>query len=100
MLVIGDGVIPVSGDIVLDFGFGVTTGDNVGSSLVGVGGHVFTNFHSYGDLISLGSVGSGFGSARNMRLRRSSVQYRSSGVGHRESSSLFVRAAGSTQTAC
>ena len=81
-------------------GFGVVTGDNVGSSFIGVEGQVFTDLRSYGDLISLGSVGSGVGSVRNMRFRRSSLQYWSSGVDRRDSSSLFVRAAGSTRTAC
>ena len=90
----------VGSGIVNDFGFGVTAEDNAGSSLVGVGGLVFTNFRSYGDSIGLGLVGSGFGSARNIRLRRSSVQYRSSDVSRRDSSSLLIRAAGSTRTAC
>ena len=90
----------VGSGIVIDFVFGVVAEDSVGSSLVGVGGRVFTNFRSYGDSINLGLVGSGFGSARNMRLRRSSVQYRSSGVSRRGSSSPFVRAAGSIRTAC
>ena len=81
-------------------GLGVVTGDSVGSSFTGVEGRVFMNLCSYGDLIGLGSVGSGVGSARNMRFRRSSLQYRSSGVDRRDSSSLFVKAAGSTQTTC
>ena len=81
-------------------GFGVVAGGCVGSSFIGVEGRVFTNLRSYGDLIGLGSVGSGVGSARNMRFRRSSLQYRSSGVDRRGSSSLFIRAAGSTRTAC
>ena len=93
-------MISVGNGIVSGFDFGVVAEDNVGSSLVGVGGRVCTNFRSYGDSIGLGLVGSGFGSARNMRLRRSSVQYRSSGVSRREPSSLFIRAAGSTRTAC
>jgi hypothetical protein len=97
---VGGGAIPVSGDIILDFSFRVTAEGSAGSLFVGVGVCVFTNFCSYGDSISLGSVSSGFGSARNMRLRRSLVQYQSSGVGRRESFSLFVRAAGSTRTAC
>ena len=71
-------------------------GDGTGSSFVGVEGRVFTNLRSYGDLIGLGSLGSGVGSARNMRFRRSSFQYRSSGVDRRDSSSLFIKAAGST----
>ena len=99
LLTVG-GVTPVDSDFVIDFGFGVTAEDSVGLPLVGVGGRVFTNFRSYGDSVSLGLVGSGFGSARNMRLRRSSVQYRLSGVSRHDSSSLFIRAAGSTRTAC
>ena len=75
-------------------------GNGLGLSFVGVEGRVFTNLRSYGDSIGLGSVGSGFGSARNMRFRRSLVQYWSSGVDRRDLSSLFIRAAGSTQTAC
>ena len=90
----------IVGGVVFDFGFGVFVEGSVGSSLIGVGGRVFTNFRSYGDSISLGLVGSGFGSARNMRFRRSSVQYWSSGVDRRGSSPLFVRAAGSSRTAC
>ena len=78
----------VSSGIVSDLGFGVVAEDNAGSSLVGVVGRVFTNFCSYGDSIGLGLVGSGFGLARNMRLRQSSVQYRSSGVSRRDSSSV------------
>ena len=93
-------VTSVGSGIVSDFGFGVIAEDNTDSSLVGVGGRVFTNFRSYGDSIGLSLVGSGFGSARNMRLRRSSVQYRSSGVSRRDSSPLCIRAAGSTRTAC
>ena len=93
-------VTSVGSGIVSDFGFGVVVEDNAGFSLVGVGGRVFMNFCSYGDSIVLGLVSSGFGSARNMRFRRSSVQYRSSGVGRRDSSSLFIRAAGSTRTVC
>ena len=100
LLTVEGGVTPVGSGIVIDFVFGVVAEDSVGSSLLGVGGRVFTNFRSYGDSVSLGLVGSGFGSARNMRLRRSSVQYRSSGVSRRDSSSLLIRAAGSTRTAC
>ena len=81
-------------------GFGIVTGDSVGLSFIGVGGQVFTNLRSYGDLIGLGSVGLGVGSARNMRFRRSLLQYRSSGVDCRNSSSLFISAAGSIRTAC
>ena len=93
-------MVSVGSGIVIDFGFRVAAEDSAGSSLVGVGGRLFTNFRSYGDSIGLGLVGSGFGSARNIRLRRSSVQYRSSGVSRRGSSSLFVKAAGSIRTAC
>ena len=100
LLAVGSGVASVSGGVVVDFGFGVTAEDSIGFSLIGDEGRVFTNFRSYDDSIRLGSVGSGFGSARNMRLRWSSVQYRSSGVDRRGSSSPFVRAAGSTRTAC
>ena len=82
------------------FGLGVTAEDSVGSSFTGVDGRVFTNLRSYGDSTDLGSVGSGFGSARNMRFRRSSFQYRSNGVDHRDLSSLSIKAAGSTRTAC
>ena len=100
LLTVGSGVVSVGGGVVVDFGFGVTVGDSVGSSLIGDEGRVFTNFRLYDDLIRLGSAGSGFGSARNMRFRQSSVQYRSNGVDRCGSSSLFVRTAGSTQTAC
>jgi hypothetical protein len=98
LLTIG-GAASVDSDVVIDFSFGVIIENCVGSSLVGVGGRILTNFRSYGDSIDLGLVGSGFGSARNMRLRRSSVQYRSSGVSRCDSSLLFIRAAGSTQIA-
>ena len=100
LLTVEGGMTLVGSGIVIDFGFGFVAEDSAGSSLVVVGGRVFTNFRSYGDSIGLGWVSLGFGSARNMRLRRSSVQYRSSGVSRRGSSSLFVRAAGSTRTAC
>ena len=83
-----------------DPNFGIIAVVIMDSSSMGVDGRVFTNFRSYGDSVSLGLVSSGVGSVRNMRLRRSSVQYQSSGVDHRGSSSLFVRAAGSLQTAC
>ena len=99
LLSVGGAVLVDSG-VAIDFSSGVAIEDNVGPPLVGVGGRVFTNFCSYGDSINLGLVGSGFGSARNMRFRRSSVQYWSSGVSRRGPSSLFVRAAGSTRTAC
>ena len=79
-------------------GFGVVAGDNLGSFFIGVVGHVITNLRSYGDSVSLGLVGSGVGSAQNMRLHQSSVQYRSSGMDRRGSSSLFLTAAGSTRT--
>ena len=81
-------------------GFGVVPGDNIGSFVIGIVGCIVTNLCSYGDSVNLGLVGSGFGSARNMRLRRSSVQCRSNGVGHRTSPSLLISAAGSTRTTC
>ena len=84
----------------LGSGFGVTAGDNIGSSFIGVVGRVVTNLRSYGDSVGRGSVGSGVGSVRNMHLHRSSVQYRSRGVDRRGSSSLFIRVAGSTRTTC
>ena len=93
-------MVSVGGGNVLDSGFGVTVGDSVGSSFIGVGGRVFTNFRLYGDSICRGSVGLGVGSARNMRRHWSSVQYRSSGVDRRGSSSLIISAAGSSRTAC
>ena len=95
-----DGVTLVDSDVVIGLGSGAVMEDGLGSLLVGVGGRIFTNFRSYGDSVNLGLVGSGFGSARNMRLRRSSVQYRSSGVNRRDSFSLLIRAAGSTRTTC
>ena len=84
----------------LGSGFRVIAGDSIGLSFIGVVGRVVTNLRSYGDSVGRGSVNSGVGSARNMRLRRSSVQYRSSGVDHLGSSSLFIRVAGSTRTTC
>ena len=100
LLTVESGVASVGGGVVVGFGFGVTAEDSIGSSFIGDEGRVFTNFRSYDDLICLGSVGSGFGSARNMRFRRSLVQYWSSGVDRSGSSSFPVRAAGSTRTAC
>ena len=100
LLVVGGGVASVGGGIVFDLGLGVIAEDNACSLPTGVGGRVFTNFRSYGDSISLGLVSSGFGSARNICFRRSSVQYRFSGVDRRGLSSLLVRTAGSSQTAC
>ena len=88
--------IGVVSDRPRDSGFGVVTGDGLGSSFVSVEGRVLTNLRSYGDSTILGLVGSGVGSARNMRFRRSSLQYRSSGVDRRDLSSFFIRAAGST----
>ena len=93
-------MVSAGGGSVLGSGFGVIAGDSIGSSFVGVDGRVVTNLRSYGDLVGCGSVGSGVGSARNMHLRRSLVQYRSRGVDRHDSSSLFIRAAGSTRTAC
>ena len=84
------------GGSALGSSFGVISGDSIGSSFIGVDGRVFTNLRSYGNLVDLGSVGSGVGSVRNMRLCQSSVQYWSSGVDRRDSSSLFIRAASST----
>ena len=78
----------------------VIAGDIIGSSFIGVVGRVVTNLRSYGDSVSRGSVGSGVGSARNMRRRQSSVQYLSNGVDRRGSSSLLIRVAGSTRTTC
>ena len=88
------------GGSVLGSGFGVIAGESIGSSFIRVDGRVVTNLRSYGDSVIRGLVDSGVGSARNMRLRRSSVQYRSSGVDRRCSSSLFIRVAGSTRTTC
>ena len=87
------------GGIGLGSGFGVMVGDTIGSSFIGVVGLSVTNFCSYGDLVCHGLVGLGVGSVRNMRFRRSSVQYRSKGVDRQDSSSLFIRAASSTRTA-
>ena len=81
-------------------GFRVVVRGVVGSSFIGVEGRVLMNLRSYSDSIDLGSVGSGFGLARNMHFRRSSVQYWSSGVSRRDLSSSFIRAAGSTRIAC
>ena len=88
------------GGNVLELGFGVITGESIGSSFIGVDGRVVTNLRSYADSVGRGSVSSGVGSAQNMRLRRSSVQYRFNGVDRRGSSSLFIRVAGSTRTTC
>ena len=93
-------MVSVGGGNVLDFDFGVIAGDSTGSAFMGVDGRVFTNFRSYGDSIRRGLVGLGVGSARNMRLRWSSVQYRSNGVDRHGSSSLFISAAGFSRTAC
>ena len=100
MLTDGSDVVSADGGSLLGSGFGVVAGDSIGSSFIGVDGLVFTNFCSYSDLVSHGSVGSRVGSAQNMCLHRSSVQYRSNGVDRCGSSSLFIRAAGSTRTAC
>ena len=83
-----------------DSSFGVIVGDNIGLSFIGVDGLVVTNLRSYGDSVDWGSVSSGVGSAWNMRRRQSSVQYRSSGVDCRGSSSLFIRVAGSSRATC
>ena len=100
LLTDGGDVMSAGGGSVLGSSFGVIAGDSIGSSFVGVVGRVVTNLRSYGDLIGCGSVSLGVGLAWNMRLHRSSVQYRSSSVSRCGSSSLFVRAAGSTRTAC
>ena len=67
-------MVSAGGGSVLGSGFGVIAGDSMGSSFIGVVGRVVTNLHSYGDSVGRGSVSSGVGSARNMRLRRSLVQ--------------------------
>ena len=100
LLTNGDGVVSAGGNGGFAFGFGVVVGNDIGSLFIGVVGCVVTNFRSYGDSVDLGSVGLMFGSAQNMRRRRSSVQYRSSGVGRHGSSSFFISAAGSSRTAC
>ena len=100
LLTDGGDVMSAGGGSVLGSGFGVIAGESIGSSFIGVVGRVVTNLCSYGDSVSRGSVGSGVGSARNIRLRRSSVQYRSSGVDRRVSSSLFIKVVGSTRTTC
>jgi hypothetical protein len=100
LLTDGGDVMAAGGGSMLGSGFGVITGDSIGSSFIGVDGCVVTNLRSYGDSVVHGSVGSGVGSARNMRLRRSSVQYRSNGVDRRDSSSLFIRVAGFSRTTC
>jgi hypothetical protein len=99
LLTDGGDVVSAGGGIGVDSGFGVIAGDGIGLSFIGVVGLVVMNFCSYGDSIGRGSVGSGVGSAWNMHLRRSSVQYRSNGVDRRDSSSLFFRATGSTRIA-
>ena len=92
-------MVSAGGGSGFDSGFGVIAGDSISSSFIGVDGLVFMNFRLYGDSVCRGSVGLGVCSAWNMRCCRSSVQYRSSGVDRRDSSSLFIRAAGSTRTA-
>ena len=92
-------MMSAGGGIGLDAGFGVTAGDSIGSSFIGVVGLVFTNFCSYGDSVDRGLVSSGVGPAQNMCLCRSSVQYQSNGVDRRGSSSLFIRATGSSRIA-
>ena len=100
LLTEGGDVVSAGGGSVLGSGFRVVAGDNIGSSFIGVDGRVVTNLRSYGDSVSRGSVSSGVGSARNMRRRRSSVQYQSNGVNRRDLSSLFIRVSGSSQTTC
>ena len=99
LLTEGGDVMSAGGRAGLDSGFGVVAGDFIGSSFIGVEGLVVMNFRSYGDSVGRGSVSLGVGSAQNMHLCRSSVQYWSNGVDCRGSSSLFIRAAGSTRTA-
>ena len=67
-------MVSAGGGSVLGSSFGVIAGDSIGSSFIGVDGHVVTNFCSYGDSVGRDSVGSGVGSVWNMRLCRSSVQ--------------------------
>ena len=93
-------MVSAGGGSSFDSDFDVIAEGIMGSSSTGVDGRVFMNFRSYGDSVSLGSVGSRVGSVWNMRLLRSSVQYRFNGMDCCGLSSLFVRAAGSTQTAC
>ena len=100
MLIDGDNVVSTGGSSGFASSVGIMTGNDIGSFFIGVVGHIVTNFRSYGDSVDLGLVSSGVGSARNMRLRRSSVQYWSSGVDRCGLSSLFIKAAGSTRTAC
>ena len=100
LLTDGGDVMSAGGGSVLGSGFRVIAGDSIGSSFIGVDGHVVTNLRSYGDSVGRGSVGSGVGSAQNMRQHWSLVQYRSSGVDRCGSSSLFIRVAGSTRTTC
>ena len=64
----GGDVVSIGGGNVFDFNFGVIVGNSAGSVSVGIDGRMFTNFCLYGDLISLGLVGSRVGSVRNMRL--------------------------------
>ena len=92
-------MVSAGGGIGLDAGFRVIVGNSIGSSLIGVAGLVVLNLRSYGDSVGRGLVSSGVGSARNMHLRRSLVQYWSNGVDRRSSSSLFIRATGSTRIA-
>ena len=99
LLADGGDVVLVSNNDGFGSSFRVISGNTIGSSFIGVDGLVFTNFCSYSDSISRGSVGSGAGSAQNMHRHRSSVQYQSNSVDRCGSSSLFIRAAGSTQTA-
>ena len=96
LLTDGGDVVSAGGGSMLDCGFGVAAGESIGSSLISVDGRVFTNLRSYGDSVGCGSVSLGVGSARNMRWRRSSVQYRSNSMDRQDSSSLFITAASST----
>ena len=96
LLTEGGDMLSAGGGIGLGSGFGVLVGNSIGSSFIGVDGLVITNLHSYGNSVGHGLVGLGVGSAWNMHLRRSSVQYRSNSVDWCGSSSLFIRATGST----
>lgn len=98
LLTDGGDVIDMGCGAGLGSGFVNIAGDAIVASL-GVTGLVTTSFRSYADSIGWGSVGLGVGSAWNMRLCRSSLQYRSNGVDCCGSSSLLTRATGSTRIA-
>ena len=96
LLTDGGDVVLANGKGGLGSGFRVGVGDSMIVS-IGLVDLVVTNFCSYGDSVGSG-VGSGF-AAQNMHRRRSLFQYRFNGMDRRGSSSLFIRAAGSAQTA-